>query len=293
MTTLQTAPTSRLGALAKVEVKRYARHPVFLIGLVLGIASLIASIGKEKEDFYGPTVIPAFFFGVFGMVVAFRLTRSMERSAEALESTPFPVQQRVGALLVACLLPAALGLASGIAILTDIKVKGDWVYGTWSGSDRVAIVLGASLLAGLGGPVLGVAAARWLRFPGAVVVPVVGVVTWVIVTNGWSATNQDSTPWLVTRMFSPFAFFTTLDTDGVHRVESWRGDPWFYLVWLVALCAFAAIVALLKDAEGQTRATLRRALVVTVVVALAACALAVVTGPDHTTVRSPAGVTGI
>ncbi|HUR15230.1 MAG TPA: hypothetical protein VM097_12145 [Mycobacteriales bacterium] len=283
-----------MSELAKVETRRYARHPVFLLGLVLGIVSLYAALNHVTDDYYGPPVIPAFFLGVFGMVVAFRLTRTMERSAEAVESSPTPVHQRVGALLLACLLPAALGLLAGLAILGLGEVKADWAYGTWSTDERVAIILGQSLVAGLGGPLLGVAAARWLRFPGAVVVPVIAVSTWVIMVNGWSATNQDSTGWLVARLFSPLAFFTTLDTDGgTHRVESWRGDPWFYLLWLVLLCALAAIVALLKGAEGETRARLRSSLVVAVVLALAALTLAVTSGPDHTTVRSPAGVTGI
>ena len=90
---------------------------------------------------------------------------------------------------------------------------------------------------------------------------------------------------------SPFAFFTTLDTDPgkPHAVESWRGNPWFFLLWVLLLCAFAAVVALLKDAEGATAASLRRALVVVVVLALASFALAVVTGPDHASISSSTG----
>lgn len=294
MSSVQTMSSSRVGSLAKVEALRYLRHPVFLLGLVLGVVSMVVSLNHVAEDYYGPTVIPAFFLGVFGIVVAFRLTRSMERSAEALASTPVTVHQRFGSVLLACFVPAAFGLAAGIALLVGSNVKGDWVYGTWAGHDRVAIVLGQTALASLGGPLLGVAAARWLRFPGAVVVPVAATVGWVIVANGWAASNQDSTGWLVARMFSPFAFFTTLNTDGaVHGVESWRGDPWFFLLWLVLLCVFAAVVALLKGAEGAARKSLKRTLVVVVVAAVATFALAVVTGPDHATLRSTQGVTRV
>jgi hypothetical protein len=294
MTAVQTTMNaSRMSALAKVETLRYARHPVFLIGAALAAVITVVSVNHVTDDVYSPPVNTAFFLGVFGMIVGFRLTRSLERSAETMASAPVSVQERVGALLVACLLPAALGLVSGIAMLTLPDVKGDWVYGTWSGSDRAAIVLGQTALAALGGPLLGVAAARWLRFPGAVLVPVVAVVTWVIVANGWSASNQDSTGWLVARLFSPFAFFTTLDTDGVHSVESWRGDPWWFLLWLVGLCVIAALVALLKGAEGTTRTTLKRLLVAAVVVALGALTLSVTTGPDHATVHAPKGVSRI
>ena len=295
MTAVQTAPVSdRTGALAGMELRRYARHPVFLIGAVATAITTVMSVAKVTDDIYGPPVIPAFFLGVFGMVVGFRLTRSLERSAEAMTSAPVSMQTRIRALLLACLLPGALGLCAGIAMLTVPDAEGSWVYGTWAGHERLAIVLGQTAVASLGGPLLGIAAARWLRFPGAVVVPIVAVVTWVIVGNGWSASNQDSTGWLIARLFSPFAFFTTLNTDhGPHRVESWRGEPWFFLVWLVLLCVATAIVALLKGAEGDARTSLRRALAITVVAALASLTLAVTTGSDHATERSPAGVTRI
>jgi hypothetical protein len=288
-----TAVSGRPAALVGTELRRYARHPVFLLGALATAVGTVLSVPKVNDDFYSPPVIPAFFLGVFGMVVGFRLTRSLERSAEAMASTPVSMQERVKALLLACLLPGALGLIAGIAMLTLPDVDGDWVYGTWAGHERVAIVLGQTAIASLGGPMLGVAAARWLRFPGAVVVPVVVIVTWVIVSNGWSSSNQDSTGWLLARMFTPFTYFTTIDTNGPHHIESWRGNPWFYLVWLLILCAITVIVALMKGAEGDTRTTLRRALVVATVAALAAFTLAVVTGADHTTVSTPSGVSRI
>lgn len=295
MTAVQTAPVSdHAAALVGVEVRRYARHPVFLIGVLFTAITTVISVNHVTDDVYAPPLIPAFFLGVFGMVVGFRLTRSLERSAEAMTSAPVSMQTRVRALLLACLLPGALGLLAGIAMLTVPDVKGSWVYGTWAGHERLAIMLGQTAIASLGGPLLGIAAARWMRFPGAVVVPIVVVVTWVIVGNGWTANNQNSTGWLAARLFSPFAFFTTLDTQsGPHRLESWRGEPWFFLLWLVLLCVATAIVALLKGAEGEARTSLRRALVITVLAALACLTLAVTMGPDHATVSSPAGVTRI
>jgi hypothetical protein len=288
-------PESRsVTALAKVEARRYARHPVFLVGLALWVLTSVISVNHELEDLYGQGVIPAFFLGVFGMVVGYRHTRSMERSAEAVETVPVPVTTRVAALLVAAAVPAVLGLVSGLLMVFVSDVKADWVYGTWGAGDRVAILLGQSVVTAAGGALLGIAAARWLRFPGAVVVAPVVVVTWVVVTNGWAASNQNATSWLIGRMLSPFAFFTTIDTDHPrHAIESWRGDPWFFLLWLVLLCVFAAVVALLKGAEGETRATLKRALAVVVVLALASCALAVLTGPDHATRRDVTGVSRI
>ncbi len=284
-------PDSRsLTALAKVEALRYARHPVFLVGALLCAVTVGLGVHNVKDDYYSPPMGAALFLGVFGIVVGFRLTQSLQRSAEAMTSAPATMQQRVGALLLASLVPGALGLIVAMVALTVPSVAGSWVYGTWSGADRLAIFLAMATIASIGGPLLGIATARWLRFPGAVVVPIVVVVMWSIVGNGWTANNQNAIGWLVVRLFSPFAFFTTLTTSGgPHRVESWRGDPGFFLLWLVFLCAATAIVALLKDADGPVRDTLRRTLVVVVVLALASFALAVVAGPDHATVRSPAG----
>jgi hypothetical protein len=287
-----TVAGSRVGALAKVEVRRYATHPVFLAGAVLWAVTTAIGVHSATDDVYSPPMSAAVFLGLFGVVVGFRLTRSLERAAEAVDVAPASLQERVGALLLASLLPGALGLVSAVVCLTVPNAAGDWVYGTWSDGERAAIVLAMAAGAALGGPLLGVMAARWLRFPGAVVVPVVAVTAWGIVGNGWTANNQDSLGWLLVRLFSPFAFFTTLDTDGgTHRVESWRGNPWFFLLWVLLLCAFAAVVALLKDAEGDTAAALRRALVVVVVLALASFALAVATGPDHASLSTPTGTT--
>jgi hypothetical protein len=245
------------------------------------------------DDYYSPTVIPAFFLGVFGMVVGFRITRSVQRSAEALAPAPSSEQLRVVALLCAALVPAAVGLVSFVLQLTAVSTP-TWAHGTWSGPNQVAIFFGQAVVAPLGGALLGVAAAQWLRFPGAVLVPVIVVVGWVIVANGWYASGQESTAWLAARMFSPFAFFTTLDTDPpADRVETWLGQPWWYLAWLVALCAITVLVALLRDASGSTRVTLKRSLVIAVVVALGCFALAMTQVASHVTVRSPSGVTSL
>lgn len=294
MTVLQTSSSStRLTSLAAVEARRYARHPVFLVGLALCAFAVYRTTSGTTEDLFETAVAAAFFIGVFGMVVGFRLTRSVERSGEALESSPVSVQERVAALLLACLVPGAVGAAVTVLALTQQEPVADWVYGTWSASDRVAIFLGATTVSCIGGPVLGIAAARWLRFPGAVVVPVVAVVAWVWLPNGYTSVNQDSTLALLGRMSAPFTFFSTVTTEGGHRMESWRGEPWAYLAWTVLLCVLGCLVALLKGAEGETRTRLRGLLGLTAVLALSAYAVAVTAGADHTTVRSPAGVSRV
>ena len=69
--------------------------------------------------------------------------------------------------------------------------------------------------------------------------------------------RPDSAPIAVLRLFSPFAFFTLHADAGV---TAWRGSPWFFLGWQLALCAIAVLVALLRGAEGRVRTRIIRAL---------------------------------
>ena len=59
--------------LALIEAKRFARHPLFLIGAVMCAIFSYGHHGPEELDYH---VIPSFFIGVLGMVVAARLTAS-------------------------------------------------------------------------------------------------------------------------------------------------------------------------------------------------------------------------
>ena len=61
--------------------------------------------------------------------------------------------------------------------------------------------------------------------------------------------HPDSAPVAVLRLFAPFAFFTYTGDAGA--VTAWRGSPWFFIGWQLALCAIAVLVALLRGAEGR------------------------------------------
>ena len=60
------------------------------------------------------------------------------------------------------------------------------------------------------------------------------------------------------RLFAPFAFFTS--SENVAEVTTWRGSPWFFIGWQLALCAIAVLVALLRGAEGRVRSRITRTL---------------------------------
>ena len=67
------------------------------------------------------------------------------------------------------------------------------------------------------------------------------------------------------------------ETDGTATL--YAGNPAFYLIYLLCLCAAAALVAIWHDRTART-GRLRAAIVGVVVVGLAALALAMTTGND-------------
>ena len=73
------------------------------------------------------------------------------------------------------------------------------------------------------------------------------------------------------RLFAPFALFTLHSDAGV---TAWRGSPWFFIGWQLALCAIAVLVALLRGAEGRVRTRIIRALGIAGVAALILLVLA-------------------
>jgi hypothetical protein len=281
-------PESRsVTALAALETRRLAKHPVFLVGLVANAWFVVTA--TRTMDYYNIAIVPAFFLGLFGMVATFRLTRSMEKLEEAVGTTPAGIQDRVRALCLATLLPGALGLVSFVILLFHHGSVPDWATGAWSQTDRAAIFFGEVVLACIGGPLLGIAAARWLRFPGAVVVLCAAVL--VVVLRGEGLADAHPQAWWseVVRLVSPWTQFTTVNTTDL-RLGSWTGSPWLWLGWLAALCVLAVLGALLKGAGPDDRSRLLRAGLTTGLVGLVFLVLAVTGGHDEATLHTPSGV---
>jgi hypothetical protein len=63
---------------------------------------------------------------------------------------------------------------------------------------------------------------------------------------------------------------------------AWRGSPWFFIGWQLALCAIAVLVALLRGAEGRTRSRIIRVLAVAGAAAVILLGLAAAGGFTHT-----------
>jgi hypothetical protein len=261
-----------LKTLARVEARRYARHPLFLLGAGLLVwSSVVVSNDPDVSTSMEFTIAPAFMLGLLGVLVGYQLTRSMARSADAVEAAPADGVVRTAALCLACLVPGVVGLAWVV-----------WQYvtstqdTTLTGLDRITIVL-AGAVAAVGGPLFGVMVGRWTRFPGA------GLVA-AVVLSGWTVLNTAGligpSGYLnnLVRLNPPMAFWITAkDVHSPYVMVG--GSPWWHLVYMVLLCGLAAIAAMVHEATGGRRARLWRVLAVLGGLALVSLGLAVADDP--------------
>ncbi len=278
-----------LRTLGWIEARRFARHPLFLLGAALLVWLSVIAAGDASVDTMSAGFFPAFLVGVFGCVVGYRLTRSTESSAEAMDCAPVPITRRTAALCLACLVPATLVALWSIALVISLQVStvDGWVYAGFAGVERFVVLLGTTIVACLGGPLLGVAAGRWLRFPGAGVLVAAGLVAITMLTFvGRSTAHPDALWSTAVRLLAPYQFFT--ETSGLD-VQTWvmryPGAPLGYLVYQLALCGLAAVAAMLYGAQGESRSRLVRWGAVLLVVGVAGYGVAVFTGPSQSTVH--------
>jgi hypothetical protein len=264
-------------ALAARELRRFVLNPVFLFAVAILVYALWAGPGTVTDiDTANP--YPAIFLGGFGMMATYWLTRSMRASEPVAGVTPVTRLARTAALCAVALVPFACGCLALLRFVQLIPVSSP-LYGPFSPSARVAVLVGQIVMPALGGPLLGVALGRWVRFPGAAFVLFLLLYGWVSLVTILSMSHQNSAPVAVLRLFAPFAFFTYAGNAG--GVTAWRGSPWFFIGWQLALCAIAVLVALLRGAEGRVRTRIIRTLAITGVVAVILLVLAATGGYTH------------
>jgi hypothetical protein len=286
-TVLRPATHRTLATLTRYETRRYLRSPLLLLALALTAYAIYDLTRGVVADADALPTYPASFLGGLGMVAACWLAQSMRSSAEALDVAPTPAHVRTTALCLTAIAPFACGLLSLLAIVMFRRVEGEWTEGAFNTANRAAVLVSQVAIPALGGPLLGVAVGRWVR--GRWVGPALFliIVAWVMLANGLADTYRSSMPVLAMRMFSPFAFFTTWKGFGV---ETWRGSPIAFLGWQLCLCAVAAIVALLRDADVVVRRRLSEWLFVGLCLAVATYILAVTGGLDHAITTYPSAL---
>ena len=268
-------------ALAARETHRFVLNPVFLFAVVITAWTRLADPPVSTvTDIDAVNPYPAILLGGFGMMAAFWLTRSMRASEPVAGVTPTMLPRRTAALCTVAIVPFFCGCLTLLAFLHSFPV-GIPLYGAFSPPARIAVLVGQIVVPSLGGPLLGVALGRWVRFPGAAFVLFLILFGWGNLVTALSISRPDSTPLVALRLFAPFAFFT-LRGDGANaHLTTWRGSPWFFIGWQLALCAIAVLVALLRGAEGPVRSRIIRALSVAGVAAVILLALASLGGFTH------------
>ena len=272
------AGRATLVALAAREIRRFVINPVFLIAVAILIYSERGSRNTTVTEIDTVNCYPAIFLGGFGMMAAFWLTRSMRDSEPVVGVTPTTPPARTAALCTVAIVPFGCGVLALLAFLHFHPVS-DPVYGAFSPPAQVAVLVGQIVVPSLGGPLLGVALGRWVRFPGAAFVLFLILFGWGNLVTIVSMPQPDSVAVTVLRLFAPFAFFT-IHGDAA-AVTAWHGSPWFFIGWQLALCAIAVLVALLRGAEGRARSRIIRTLTIAGVAAVIMLVLAGTGGFTH------------
>jgi hypothetical protein len=267
-----------LRTLATVETRRYARHPLFLVGCALLVATMVAVRGDWDASVVDTAASPAFFLGLLGVFVGHQLTRSVDRSADAVESTPVDGVTRTAALCLACLLPGAVALAwllwmhLAVALWPVPETIG---YTSW---ERAAM-WGVGVVGAVGGPLVGVFVARWAQFPAAGLIAAVALVGWCLLGTYGLAMPASHSADLV-HLNPPFATWLSADGPDLPRWVA-GGSPSWYVAYLVALCGLAATAAMLHEAVGRQRRRLTRVLAVIGAAAVTFLVLAATADPTR------------
>jgi hypothetical protein len=252
------ATTATVRELALVDAKRFARHPLFIIGNLANVALIYGFARDRTAEPLGSAISPAFFLGVFGLIVAHRLTTSLRPSRELVDSLPSSRRRRTAALCLACIVPFLAGIASSVLIIVlveayppeqpDPSLTMAW-FGDYPSIDVVAAVLAVAGISALGGPLLGILIAKWAPFRGSALLAVVGIFFLCEAATHWPVPWSVALPWSV--------LYDEHVTDGIVISSSlWPGvsEVW-YAVYALLMCGLAAVAAMLRD-PGDRRALL-------------------------------------
>ena len=279
------SPRALVRTLGVLEAKRFARHPLFLLGVALTVVATVGIVRSDPVDIglMGQPIVPAMTLGVFGLIVADRVTRSTAPLLHELGGTPVPERTRTAALAVACLVPAAAASVWTVFMLTyfwaNRPVPQAWWYDTLPTGDIVSFYVAATVVAAYGGSILGVVIGRWVRWSGA---PLVAAVLLVAVTIPGSGIVEGFRPY---RQIMPWTVWYGGD-NGAGADYYFPGSPRWWLAYTVCLCVLGVLGALLHD-RGQPRRRLLATGAVVGVIGLCFSFAAMTTGVQETRISPP------
>lgn len=275
-------------SLARIETRRLLRQPVFVVAVLLFVliavttpfseyanADFVVTAENGTETNLDWPVLPAFFLGLGGLIAMNRVTKGAARTGDLIQAAPATALQRSLALCLVCLVPAAIALAGAAYVfvfwMVDPPVQSVG-WGLFSTAELVSIMV-QGVLCALGGPLLGVAVARWWRWPTAGAITAVALILWAVV----SSVVRDTSWWeRLVHHASPFAMVhhntetSTWVQGGSHH---WR------VAYLVGMCVLAALAACAHGATGEERRRLVRISATTGALTVVALLLTVSTGP--------------
>lgn len=270
-------------ALATKELTRYARHPLFLIGAALTVLASIGGPDPRTSSLFH-VIAPAAGLGLFGIVVMASLTRSSDRMSAVTGAPVVSLRHRTLALAAASAVPFSAGLlwfAWAVWTYHRSPPSADGLpFGDIGDGWAYAVLFALGPMACLGGPILGLVVARWVRARWAPALVVVTLVFASIVMQGLFE------PLRTVRLLMPWTYFG--GPFGVpedpERMLVLTGSPQWYIGYLVLLCVAGVLVALLRDRDVDRR-PLAIALGAVLVAAAACTGLAMTTGVESTLVN--------
>ncbi|MGE0027144.1 MAG: hypothetical protein AB7O78_05555 [Thermoleophilia bacterium] len=266
-------------ALARQEIRRYARHPLFLFGLAATIGITATGPDPDTSSMFH-AIVPAAAIGLLGIVVMWLLARRSDAAVRVAGAPPVGERTRTLALACAAVVPFLAGLAWFAWAMVTYEVHpptfDGFPFGEADNAGWVAAVLFAmGPLACVGGPVLGLLVARWTTGRAAPAVTVIVVVAATIVMQGIFE------PLRRPRVIMPWTYWGGPSDIGSERMLVLPGNPYWWVLYVAVLSAGGVVLALLHDRE-RPRGPLVRLAGVLAAVAVVTCLLAMWTGiPDQ------------
>ncbi|HXP54093.1 MAG TPA: hypothetical protein VN847_04020 [Streptosporangiaceae bacterium] len=272
-----------LTQLAVLEMRRYARHPLFLVGTLITVASCV-SRPDHRTGSYFDAIVPAAALGVVGLVAMASLTRNSHKLSTSAGAPPVPEWAQTAALALAALVPFLVGIAW---FAWAVWAAGHWPappggfpFGPVGEGWKLAWLFALGALPALGGPLLGLVIGRWLPQRGVAPLAAVLLVAATILMQGLFE------PLRRIRVIMPWTYFggpIGIKGDS-NRTLILSGSPQWYLAYLLCLCGLAVVAALGHDPEARSR---RWKIIggLLLAAAVATCLLAMWTGVGHTIVN--------
>lgn len=278
------AAAATVAVLTRLEIRRYVRHPLFAIGLAVNVLFCFVVEPDPRNGVMFNAIVPATSFGVLGIFVMASLTRRSQTIQSAAGVVALPEHSRSLALVAACLVPFAAGLAWWIWALVTLHQNppppNGFPFGPVDDAWSAAVLFGEGPLASLGGPLLGVLVGRWIGARAAPALTAVGVIASCIVMQGLFE------PLRRIRVVMPWTYFggpAGIEGDQ-NRMLIYSGSPFWWCVYVACLCALGILAILLHDREAPRGRLLKLAASVGGV-GVVAVLLAMWAGVDHTLVN--------